>query len=92
MAEKNVKNNAQKTEEALSGSEAFFLKYKKAIIGGVIAIIAVIALWVIIDMFVITPNRIKGQEALELYKQVKEKYFNSMQYQIIDAYIERASN
>ena len=40
MAEKNVKNNAQKTEEALSGSEAFFLKYKKAIIGGVIAIIA----------------------------------------------------
>ena len=64
MAEKNVKNNAQKTEEALSSSEAFFLKYKKAIIGGVIAIIAVIALWVIIDMFVITPNRIKGQEAL----------------------------
>ena len=34
----------------------------------------------------------KKAEALELYKQVKEKYFNSMQYQIIDAYIERASN
>ena len=33
----------------------------------------------------------KKDEALELYKEVKEKYFNSMQYQTIDAYIERAS-
>ena len=64
MAEKNVKNNAQKTEDALSKSEAFFLKNKKAIIGGVIAVVAIIALWIIIDMFVITPNRVKGQEAL----------------------------
>ena len=30
-------------------------------------------------------------EALELYKEVKEKYFNSMQYQTIDKYIERVS-
>jgi tetratricopeptide (TPR) repeat protein len=64
MAEKNVKNNAQKTEDALSKSEAFFMKNKKAIIGGVIAVVAIIALWIIIDMFVITPNRVKGQEAL----------------------------
>ena len=28
-------------------------------------------------------------EALKLYQQVKDKYFNSMQYQTIDAYIER---
>jgi predicted negative regulator of RcsB-dependent stress response len=34
----------------------------------------------------------KKSEALELYKEVKEKYFNSMQYQTIDKYIERASN
>lgn len=33
----------------------------------------------------------KKDEALKLYKQVKEKYFQSMQYQIIDEYIERAS-
>jgi len=33
----------------------------------------------------------KKEEALKLYKQVKEKYFQSMQYQIIDEYIERAS-
>jgi tetratricopeptide (TPR) repeat protein len=63
MADKNVKN-AQPTESAVSKSEAFFLKYKKAIIGGVIAVVAIIAVWVIVDMFIITPNRLKGQEAL----------------------------
>ena len=63
MADKNVKN-AQQTESALSKSEAFFLKNKKAIVGGVIAVVAIIAAWVIIDMFISTPNRVKGQEAL----------------------------
>jgi tetratricopeptide (TPR) repeat protein len=63
MADKNVKN-AQQTESALSKSEAFFLKNKKAIVGGVIAVVAIIAAWVVIDMFIITPNRVKGQEAL----------------------------
>ena len=33
----------------------------------------------------------KKDEALKLYQEVKEKYFNSMQYQTIDAYIERAT-
>lgn len=33
----------------------------------------------------------KATEALELYKQIKEKYVYSMQYQTIDKYIERAS-
>lgn len=63
MADKNVKN-AQQTESALSKSEAFFLKNKKAIVGGIIAVVAIIAAWVVIDMFIITPNRVKGQEAL----------------------------
>ena len=31
----------------------------------------------------------KKAEALKLYQQIKEKYFQSMQYQTIDAYIER---
>ena len=31
----------------------------------------------------------KKDEALKLYQQVKENYFNSMQYQTIDKYIER---
>ena len=34
----------------------------------------------------------KADEALELYKQVKEKYFYSTPSQTIDKYIERASN
>ena len=34
----------------------------------------------------------KNDEALKLYQTVKEKYFNSMQYQSIDKYIERAKN
>ena len=33
----------------------------------------------------------KNEEALKLYQTVKEKYFNSMAYQTIDAYIERVS-
>lgn len=33
----------------------------------------------------------KKDEALKLYQEVKTKYFNSMQYQTIDKYIERAS-
>ena len=33
----------------------------------------------------------KADEALKLYQTVKEKYFNSMQYQTIDEYIQRVS-
>lgn len=33
----------------------------------------------------------KKDEALKLYQEVKDKYFNSMQYQEIDKYIERAT-
>lgn len=33
----------------------------------------------------------KKDEALKLYQEIKEKYFNSMQYQTIDKYIERAT-
>lgn len=33
----------------------------------------------------------KKAEALKLYRTIKEKYFNSMQYQTIDQYIERVS-
>lgn len=33
----------------------------------------------------------KKDEAIKLYQEIKEKYFNSMQYQTIDKYIERAT-
>ena len=54
----------------MNKSEAFFLKYKKAIIGCIIAVIAIIAAWVLIDMFVLTPNRVKGQEAMAKGQQL----------------------
>lgn len=54
----------------MNKSEAFFLKYKKAIIGCIIAVIAIIAAWVLIDMFVLTPNRVKGQEAMARGQQL----------------------
>lgn len=37
----------------------------------------------------ILENQNKKAEALKLYEQIKTKYFNSMQYQTIDEYIER---
>lgn len=39
----------------------------------------------------ILENQGKKAEALKLYEEVKTKYFNSMQYQTIDKYIERAT-
>lgn len=39
----------------------------------------------------ILENQGKKDEALKLYQEIKNKYFNSMQYQTIDKYIERAT-
>ena len=43
MANKNVKQQGQPVEETLNKQEAFFMKYKKAIIIAVVAIIAIVA-------------------------------------------------
>ena len=45
MATNNVNQSAQQTpaEETLNKSEAFFLKYKNAIIGAVVALIVIVA-------------------------------------------------
>ena len=42
MAEKNAKNGAVETKPALNKTEDFFLKYKNLLIGGVVAVIAII--------------------------------------------------
>lgn len=39
----------------------------------------------------ILENQGKKDEALKLYQEIKDKYFQSMQYQTIDKYIERAT-
>ena len=36
-------------------------------------------------------RRFVKDEALKLYQEIKDKYFESMQYQTIDKYIERAT-
>ena len=51
-------------EESLNQSEAFFLKYKKAIIGVVIALVVIIAGIVLYKTYVSGPNEIKASTAI----------------------------
>lgn len=72
MANKIEQNNAQKNE-TLNKSEAFFLKYKKEIIGGVIAVVAIIAIWAVLQTFVFGP---RGEN--QKYEMSKaQAFFNS---------------
>ena len=66
MATNNQKQSAQQTsvEETLTKSEAFFLKYKKAIIGAVVALIVIIAGWSLYNQYVAKPNAEKNNTAL----------------------------
>ena len=51
-------------EETLNQSEAFFLKYKKAIIGAVIALVVIIAGIVLYKTYVSGPKEIKASTAI----------------------------
>ena len=51
-------------EESLNQSEAFFLKYKKAIIGAVIAIVVIIAGVILYTTYVSGPKEIKASTAI----------------------------
>ena len=66
MATNNVKQGAQQTpaEETLNKSEAFFLKYKNAIIGAVVALIVIIAGFLLYNTYVAKPNAEKANTAL----------------------------
>ena len=80
MATNNQKQSAQQTsvEETLTKSEAFFLKYKNAIIGAVVALIVIVAGFILYNNYVAAPQAekantalAKGQEyfAAELYER-----------------------
>jgi len=80
MATNNVNQSAQQTpaEETLNKSEAFFLKYKNAIIGAVVALIVIVAGFILYNNYVAAPQAekantalAKGQEyfAAELYER-----------------------
>ena len=65
MAQTTNQQQATPTmEESLNQSEAFFLKYKKAIIGVVIALVVIIAGIVLYKTYVSGPNEIKASTAI----------------------------
>ena len=65
MANNNKQQAAPVVEEqTISQSEAFFLKYKKAIIGAVVALIVIIAGIVLYKTYVAAPNEEKASTAI----------------------------
>ena len=64
MANVNEQQGALNVEETLNKSEAFFLKYKKAIIYGVLAVIVVIAGVIVYNQYVTAPREDKASTAL----------------------------
>ena len=76
MAEQKKANEALNVEEALSQSEAFLIKNKKAIIGAVVAVIIIIAGVVMYKNLYADPREEKAQAAL----------FEGQEYFEADAY------
>lgn len=64
MAEQKNQNTHLNVEDALTESEAFLIKYKSAIIGGVIALIVVVAGFIMYQHFYAEPREEKAQAAL----------------------------
>ena len=64
MAEQKKTNEALNVEDALTQSEAFFIKNKKAIIGAVVAVIIIIAGVVMYKNLYADPREEKAQAAL----------------------------
>jgi len=66
MATKNQNQSAQQpvAEETLNKSEAFFLKYKNAIIGAVVALVVIVGGYILYDTYVAKPNAEKASTAL----------------------------
>ena len=73
MATNNQQQAAPTMEETLNKSEAFFLKYKKAIIATVVAIIVIIGGAVLYKTYISEPNEQKASTAIakgqELFAQ-----------------------
>ena len=64
MANTTNQQQAPTMGESLNQSEAFFLKYKKAIIGAVIAIVVIIAGAILYKTYVSGPKEIKASTAI----------------------------
>ncbi len=77
MAINNNQQAAPVAEQTISQSEAFFLKYKKAIIAAVIAVVVIIAGIVLYTTYVSGPNEQKASTMLAKGQQ----YFMEGEYQ-----------
>ena len=64
MAEQKNQNEHLNVEDALTQSEAFLIKYKNAIIGGVVAVIIIVAGFIMYKNLYAEPREEKGQAAL----------------------------
>lgn len=73
MAEQKHHNEQMNVEDALTQSEAFLIKNKKAIIGGVVAVIIIVAGFIMYKHLYAEPREEKAQTALfkgqELFEQ-----------------------
>ena len=66
MATNNQNQSAQQpvAEQTLNKSEAFFLKYKNAIIGAVVALVVIVAGFMLYDNYVAAPKAEKANTAM----------------------------
>ena len=64
MAEQKNQNEHLNVEDALTQSEAFLIKYKNAIIGGVVAVIIIVAGFIMYTNLYAEPREEKAQAAL----------------------------
>ena len=64
MAEQKNQNEHLNVEDALTQSEAFLIKYKNAIIGGVVAVIIIVAGFIMYKNLYAEPREEKSQAAL----------------------------
>ena len=64
MAEQKNQNEHLNVEDALTQSEAFLIKYKNAIIGGVVAVIIIVADFIMYKNLYAEPREEKAQAAL----------------------------
>lgn len=64
MAEQKNQNEHLNVEDALTQSEAFLIKYKNAIIGGVVAVIVIVAGFIMYKNLYAEPREEKAQAAL----------------------------
>ena len=73
MAEQKNQNEHLNVEDALTQSEAFLIKYKNAIIGGVVAVIIIVAGFIMYKNLYAEPREEKAQAALFIGQEYFEQ-------------------